>query len=308
MLFRSKARNRIRAIWDFVLSMLGWLLWIPLIAWVGATILLGVVLAGGLFRAVDVSVYASDFFMEHSLIVWGALILVSWIVRHILVQFPGDVAAYIATHTLDRFQEIRSDIKAKIADIAKAIYGGSEYQGVVWVGHSLGSVAAYDALNALIMDDELGGPPKNVVDRTNLLLTFGSPLDKTAFIFASQWANTTETREALAASFQPLVLDYARFRKIPWVNVYSRSDIISGQLDFYDDKDGGHNDRWVQNRIDLAASTPLLAHVEYWNNKLIAEQMYKGLMRGEPGAAQVGTRQFSWMEAVLGKRPAKKAA
>lgn len=73
------------------------------------------------------------------------------------------------------------------------------------------------------------------MERTRLLVTFGSPLDMIALIFASQWVRATETREALAASFQPLILDYERFRTIPWVNIWSPADIISGGLGFFDE-------------------------------------------------------------------------
>ena len=100
------------------------------------------------------------------------------------------------------------------------------------VGHSLGSVVAYDVLNRLLID-HLVKPDTapEIAKRTRLFLTFGSPLDKTAFIFGAQGAGT-EAREALAASVQPLISD-AQVRP-RWVNIYSTWDIISGLLDFYD--------------------------------------------------------------------------
>ena len=94
----------------------------------------------------------------------------------------------------------------------------------------------------------------------------------------------TETREALAASFQPLILDYERFRGIPWVNIWSPADIISGSLDFYDDP-AKSNGRGVRNLVDGRATTPLLAHVEYWDNRLLFEQIYAGLTRRDVAAA-----------------------
>ena len=116
-----------------------------------------------------------------------------------------------------------------------------------------------------------------------LLLTFGSPLDKIAFIFGAQLADA-KSRDALAASFQPLILDYERFRTIPWVNIWSPADIISGDLDFYDDlsKSGG---RQVDNVVDARATTPLLAHVEYWKNDLLFERLYEGIVREDVAAA-----------------------
>jgi len=151
----------------------------------------------------------------------------------------------------------------------------------------------YDALNAVIMDDQLPGKEddeasKNgpgVVARTKLLLTFGSPLDKIAFIFGAQLADA-KTRDALAASFQPLILDYDKFRNIPWVNIWSPADIISGHLDFFDDPRQAGN-RKVENVIDEQATTPLMAHVEYWKNDLLFERMYQGIVREDVAVAGI---------------------
>jgi hypothetical protein len=251
-------------------------LWVVFGLWLLYTIAIGIVpllaLAG-----VRVDGFGLRFFNEYSVWVWAGLIAVSALVRKLMIQFPGDVAAYCSTQTLDRFLEIRSKIKEWVGQTARAIYESGEYEGVAWVGHSLGSVVVYDALNALIMDDELDQRRLRVVERTRLLLTFGSPLDKIAFIFGSQWARTTETREALTASFQPLILDYERFRSLRWVNIYAPADIISGALDFYDQRDKSTPPH-VDNVPDPAATTPLLAHIEYWKNRLLFEKLYEGLL------------------------------
>ncbi len=63
---------------------------------------------------------------------------------------------------------------------------GFLYHHVVVVGHSLGSVVAYDLLNRLILDDNIVayagvGTSRAAAHRTPLLLTYGSPLQKLAF-------------------------------------------------------------------------------------------------------------------------------
>lgn len=72
-----------------------------------------------------------------------------------------------------------------------------------------------------------------------------------------------------------------------WVNIWSPADIVSGSLDFYDDpaKSGG---REVVNLVDPAASTPLLAHIEYWRNRLLFEQLYEALMGPAAGVQAAG--------------------
>lgn len=219
-----------------------------------------------------------DFLNRVWLLIWGALLIGSMYIRNLMVQFPGDVAAYVSSHTLDRFNDLRKKIKTTVFDLAKAVYTVPQYERIALLGHSLGSVAIYDTLNALINDDELNGRPLNVVGRTKLLLTFGSPLDKIAFIFATQWTDTTETREALAASLQPLILKYVPFRDIKWINVHAGRDPFCAQLDFFDDKNNpGHAGRIVNNVIDPDALIPVVAHVEYWQNDTLFNQLYDNL-------------------------------
>ncbi len=113
------------------------------------------------------------------------------------------------------------------------------------------------------------------MDRTPLFLTFGSPLDKTAFIFGAQGHGTTEARESLAASVQPLIQDYT-YRPDQWINIYSPWDIISGYLDLYD-LPGATNSRKVNNLKDPEATTLLMAHTEYWNDGLLVRTLYDAL-------------------------------
>jgi hypothetical protein len=151
------------------------------------------------------------------------------------------------------------------------------YDHVIVLGHSLGSVIAYDALNRLIHEDRVavGADALHIVDRTPLFLTFGSPLDKTAFIFGAQGHGTTEARESLAASVQPLIQSYD-YRPESWINIYSPWDIISGYLDLYDLPEASDPKR-VTNVKDPEATTLLIAHTEYWNDGLLVRTLYGAL-------------------------------
>jgi hypothetical protein len=216
------------------------------------------------------------------LVTWVVVLLLSGGVRRFLVQYLGDVAVYVESHTVDRFAELRSRIRECVTDRARAVYsatGAEAYDRVVVVGHSLGSVVSYDVLNQLLCEDAIdrqaGGPGREVARRTPLFLTFGSPLDKTAFIFAIQHHRTTQAREALAASSQPMLQDYA-WRPARWVNIYSPWDIISGALEYYD-LPGASDQRRVTNRVDRDATTLLMAHVEYWEDGLLPEVLAEAL-------------------------------
>jgi len=161
-------------------------------------------------------------------IAWPLLVAASAFIRLVLVQFVGDVAIYVMPYKVDAFNDLRKEIKEAVYKVAHAVYaltdkaGKTEYDRVIVVGHSLGSVIAYDALNRLIHEDRvaLAAEALHIVDRTRLFLTFGSPLDKTAFIFGAQGHGTTEARESLAASVQPLIQSYD-YRPEQWINIYS---------------------------------------------------------------------------------------
>jgi hypothetical protein len=216
--------------------------------------------------------------------VWPFLVIVSAQVRSLMVEYVGDVTAYVASNKVDRFDDLRATIKALAKESLSAVYSAKpqagdqfEYEKICIVGHSLGSVIAYDTLNRLIADDQLASSPARVADRTGLLLTFGSPLDKTAFFFSVIGKTTRHIREQLAAVVQPLIEDRAARDHIEWVNVFSRNDIISGSLDFYQFPDpvpdGVEQVRRVVNVKDEDALVPLIAHVEYWSNKKVWEEL-----------------------------------
>lgn len=215
---------------------------------------------------------------------WAGGGAINLFARRFLLQYVGDVAAYISAHTVSKFNEVRDAIQACALEVAEAVYrerdaagAGFAYPGVVVVGHSLGSVIAYDALNALLVRDSLDEPPLEVAPRTRLFLTFGSPLDKTAFIFRAQRLRRAGAREALAAARQPMILDY-RWRPVRWVNLHSPNDWISGGLHYYDDLDQKDRDsQFVQNVPDPEASTPLAAHNEYWHGMTLSKHLYEAV-------------------------------
>lgn len=206
--------------------------------------------------------------------IWIALAWVSARVRGFLVQYLGDVAVYVAPSSLDRFDTLRDRIRDCAYSVTRALYraadnGAFVYRNVAIFGHSLGSVAAYDCLNRMLNEDTVSGGALRVRERTSGLVTFGSPLDKTAFLFERNVNVNSATRAALAATVQPLIGDPATL-SIPWDNVYSPWDIISGGLDFYGQN--GANNR-VINTIDYDAVTPVGAHTEYWTNTVVWQKL-----------------------------------
>jgi hypothetical protein len=217
---------------------------------------------------------------------WFGLIAQGFFMRYFLIEYAGDVAAYISPFKDSKFDSIRTDIQAIGMDVARVIYGFDKmagvphYRRIVVAGHSLGSVLAYDTLNA-IHNLDLTSPTagrRDTVGRTTHLITFGSPLDKTAFLFRNQSNHVADPiREQMAAGFQPLIRCYEPFRKgLKWINLWSAMDIVSGELNYYDvapESDAMH----IRNMRDPDAHTPLAAHVQYWGGKLLAETLYEAV-------------------------------
>jgi hypothetical protein len=207
-------------------------------------------------------------------LVWLLAIGVSAVARRFLVAYVGDVAAYIQPQELDRFNRLRERVKECVWKSALAVFLSSErYDEVVIVGHSLGSAIAYDTLNRLYREEQLGVVP-GVQARSKLFVTFGSPLDKIAFLFAMQGSNR-EGLDALAASIQPLIAFPAIRPR--WVNLYSNWDIISGGLDFYDRTPASPHH--VENVSDPDACVWLAAHTEYWDGRLVFDTIHEHLIR-----------------------------
>ena len=237
-------------------------------------------------------------------LLWAVELLAAYGARWFLIEYVGDVTAYIAAHTVSKFYHLRQQIWRTAMKVARAVYraeahhkAGVEapeflYEKIIVVGHSLGSVIGYDVLDGLLLEDALSDRPLHVASRTRMFLTFGSPLDKTAFLFRTQADMCSPVREVAAAAVQPMIQDYGN-RPHEWINLFSKSDIISGHLDFYDPPDKANakdkemfrnpgtvpavDPRAVKNLLDPDARTPLAAHVEYWNGKLFANELVRGI-------------------------------
>jgi hypothetical protein len=238
-----------------------------------------------------------------AVVLWGILIGTALWFRGILTAYVGSLVAYLSPYKDSKFDELRDKIQQVGQDAVQLIYDGyklpsgwiPKYDRIVILGHSLGSVIAYDTLNWLFNTEaarNLLGVPNTAVERTKALVTFGSPLDKTAFLFRVQLKRSSsrldqegELRETMVSAVQPLIASYdfrfdpnAPSRRPKWINLWSRMDIISGNLDYYDKPDVASSDpRHVQNQIDPGARIPLLAHNQYWTKKLLRTTVYQEL-------------------------------
>jgi len=258
---------------------------IALVSW--RTLIVGLCMYRNWLLPVAQSPRSHPYLLLGAAVVFAAeLVVLRIFTQQFLVQFVGDVAAYISPFEVSTFEEIRHAIQERARSVAKFIYecGQPRYTHVYIMGHSLGSVIAYDTLNDAINRDGIsnawapGSQPgvQGVLERTKLLLTFGSPLDKTAFIFRTQKPNPkVDLREALATLVQPLIVDYAN-RCGKWLNLWSPSDWISGRLTYYDSPNPskGHA---VCNLKNKNHPMPWTAHTNYWKDPLLPGVLFSAL-------------------------------
>ena len=218
--------------------------------------------------------------------------------RRFIVQYMGDVAIYVSSNEVNQFWKIRDEIKDICMHAASVIYnaladtgddsvGGTfAYGRVVVVGHSLGSVVAYDTLNALLKGDQATRQELRAAERTHAFVTFGSPLDKTAFLFRQHVPGPSVVREVLAAAVQPMIQSYD-FRPRWWINVYAKADIISGSLEYYDYPTNSRKDpppaedlhpKRIRNVHDpVWTIDPVAAHTGYWNRETTRTVLYQAV-------------------------------
>ena len=152
---------------------------------------------------------------------------ISGILDHIL-----DLPLYLG---ISYGEQIRSVVKEKIDEALK------QTSGVVVVGHSLGSVIAYDVVAELLAQSN---PPA-----IQALVTMGSPLD---------WVTDLRKTQNEITSLPP---------SLPWVNFYNKVDPVPLKRIIPPTTFPG-----IKNvEISFGKRNPLDAHSAYWTDETVAK-------------------------------------
>ncbi|KQC14763.1 MAG: hypothetical protein APR63_13445 [Desulfuromonas sp. SDB] len=165
-----------------------------------------------------------------------------------IVNVLGDLALYTASDRKSEFYGIRKKILKRSTEFITELISGkndNEYNEIILLGHSLGSVIFYDTIDYINKLLNLNPEMEKNSSKLSGFITLGSPLDKVAFLFAQRInSDINFVRSAITShlhSFkkhQPLdsrietnLKTY--FNDIEWLNFWSPSDPISGFLDVY---------------------------------------------------------------------------
>ncbi len=248
--------------------------------------------AGWIARAghVDAARYSAILMRRSHLwiVAWGVLV---FLLRRVLVDYVGDVAVYVTADAKQASYEARTAIlKASPAVLARML---RRYDRVIVLGHSLGSVIAYDTINELLSQvwasPDAGTPPASApVDAAQLaklqgLVTFGSPLDKVYYFFREHVASDQAVRAQILSFLYSFRRGYSgrtygdfKFSystpsgpepsafpdlgpEFRWINLWAFMDPVSGPLHFYrlEPADRLRCRYWIWG----------LAHLAYWNDQ-----------------------------------------
>jgi len=167
-----------------------------------------------------------------------------------LLEWPSfkDLVTYTTSDVRSQNYEIRRRILDGAVEELNLLLKSKRYKQIVVVGHSLGSVIAYDALDRIAHDMNVpGGIQVDAASQIKGLVTLGSPLDKVAFFFTEHMPRKNWIQRAILAHFhnfkrRELTIDKP-FKDIGdpfqtklgarWLNFYHEKDLISGHLDAY---------------------------------------------------------------------------
>jgi len=223
-----------------------------------------------------------DEHLKPSIVAISALLL-ACALRWALVKFVGDVAIYVAADEKSSFYRTRTRILDQACERVNALLDDKGYSAVYIAGHSLGSVIAYDLLNRLSREvravtadrtAQEAQQARSRFDRILGLLTFGSPLNKTYYLFKTEVAEKQSIRAQILSSLHgvrklPSGSDYGGLklrpyvipvpRRLRWVNVAGLMDPVGARLRYYEVE---VNQLLTSRRY----WNPLTAHTNYWDD------------------------------------------
>ena len=166
-------------------------------------------------------------------------------VNRVILEYAGDVYRYVRRGGRERGPYLE---RFRLAFEQAA----AENDEVQVLGHSLGSVIAFDALTGGILRPESAA-------RLSVLHTWGSPLDKFYFV----WPGLIRFE-----------LDPVPARPVHWLNWHHRRDPIGARLDFFDRVAGIEP---PVNRGYTSGGSLASAHTDYWTRPPVAATLLEAL-------------------------------
>ena len=214
------------------------------------------------------------------------------------VDLLTDVVIYCLHDQRSSYYEIREKVlSGAVKELTGLLKSGEDYGQIIVVGHSLGSVIAYDALNRIARD--MSTPSHSLaveqVQKIKGLVTFGSFLDVVACFFQEHVSSRNKLEQWIkverhafrkpAARYPDNPIDYDKLNNVKWLNFYHPDDVVADRPLFsyqLEEKDQIPCYREGPKWWGFLCKTPIIAtfaksrkamdaHDSYWEN----DEMYQ---------------------------------
>ena len=233
----------------------------------------------------------------------AVLWLLAFPLARLLVRTLGDVEVYATYTEASERHEAHEACVAQGTAVLRRALADPAIERVVLVGHSLGSVVAWDALRSLALEARAraGSPDAPRIDKLSRVLTFGSPVDKIRFFhFADDRADATFRRvlETLRVDTAGPPFD-GRPGGLAWDNYFDPADLVAGRLE-------SPNDRAMRAPVrniavaNGAVPNPFTTHQDYLRNARVLDGLLGAIAgEGRPTPSPAGThRSRAWVTAA----------
>ena len=207
------------------------------------------------------------------------IFLLIWLCDEFFTGYLGDVEVYTSGGQIGQNYKVRQAIiEQTSAKLGYILYGdtwetdgnrrATDYHEVIIVGHSLGSVIAYDVLCDFLRK-EGGDDALRARRRVKHLFTVGSPLDKIWYFFRERPDPGSIVHQGILGRLKGVKatgITNSPLSDLEWTNLWVCTDFVSGKLEMYGDL--------VENvHLGGLAFTPIVNHNRYWGSKAVMRRI-----------------------------------
>ena len=216
--------------------------------------------------------------------------IIAWAKRKsqkLLMDDLGKIAMYTSMNKKSGHYTRRDEILGGAIKMLRFVL--DRYDKVYLVGHSLGSVVAYDAISKLNIQASNGEIELKKVMKIAGFVSIGSPLDKIVFFFRQKISDNDRLRDFIVKKIKGVRTKYIDdnemysqdflnqiqefLPKFKWLNFYHLNDPVSGFIDFFD----------VDENIECTFEDPKankwgVAHHSYWEDIKMFDKIYEELI------------------------------
>jgi hypothetical protein len=205
-------------------------------------------------------------------------------VNSFLRDYLGDVQMWTTYEETDVKYQKRNDILEASTALLQHVLADNRCTRVVVVAHSLGTAIALDSLLQLGRFNRARPASKIPLNKIDLMITMGSPIDKIHYFFesyAGKYHRYNRLVEDLRGDIGTPPFTNNRNPQVHWINVWDRADLVSGSLET------PSNRKLVTNTVDnLEVSSfgfpaPAASHSAYFEHREVLGILFGAIYGGQ---------------------------